>query len=250
MAQKVANSSAQRLVDEMDEDRATPRRAPARRQNGSRAVFAARQPRLHHRHQRRHRREGKLEADAEDRLRLQRDDRQHREREIAHGQRAAVEDDRAEHDQRHDQRALGADARAGGDVVGEGADHRGAGRPFLDRIVERQRRRQRQQPARDDEEDAGDQRHLHAGNGDDVEDAGFADEVLGVVGEEIALARHHRRGDRALVAADDRVDAQRQPIARVVDRRAERAGARPRRPAAAATLIAPSVEPTAPTPAK
>ena len=210
-----------RLVDEMDEERAAPRRAPARRQERVAPRFAARLPRLHHRHQRRDRGERELEADAEDRLGLQRDDRQNAEREIAHRQRAAVEHDRAEHDQRHDQRALGADARAGGEVVGEGAEHRRAGRPFLDRISERQGRRQRQQAARDEEEDAGDQRHLHAGNGDDVEDSGLADEVLGVVGEEVALARHHRRGDRAFVAADDRIDPQRQAIARVVDRRAE-----------------------------
>ena len=82
-----------------------------------------------------------------------------------------------------------------------------------------------------------------------MEDAGLADEVLGVVGEEIALARHHRRGDRAFVAADDRIDPQREAIARLIDRRAERwrqgasvGGGR--------TAIAPSVEPTAPTPAK
>ena len=206
VAQAVATSSAARLV------RRGRRRAPRgggrprlRQERIGVASPMPREPRLHHRDQRRDGGERELEADAEDRLGLDRDDREHREREIAHGQRAPVEDDRAEHDQRHDQRALGADARAGRDVVEERADHRDARRPFLDRIVERQRRRQRQQAARDDEEDAGDQRHLHAGNRDDVEDAGLADEVLGVVGEEVALARHHGGGDRALVAADDRV---------------------------------------------
>ena len=251
VAQSVANSSAERLVDEMRRQArcaAAAGRDAARK--GSRAVVVPRQARLHHRDQRADRGERKLKADAEDRLGLQRDDRQHGEREIAHGERAAVEDHRAEHDQRHDQRALGADARAGRDVVEERADHRDAGRPFLDRIAQRERRRQREQAPRDDEEDAGDQRHLHAGNGDDVEDAGLADEVLGVVGEEVALARHHRRGDRAFVAADDGVDAQREPIARLVDRREEALPPRARRAAAAARVIAPSVEPTAPTPSK
>ncbi len=203
----------------MHEKRAAPGRANARRQERIGALLDAREPRLHHRDERADRGEGELEADAEDRLRLQRDDRQHGEGEIAHGQRAPVEDDGAEHDQRHDQRALGADARAGGEVVAKRAEHRDAGRPFLDGVAQGQRRRQRQQPPRDDEEDAGDQRHLHAGDGDDVEDAGLADEVLGVVGEEIALARDHRRGDGALVAADDRVDAQGEAVARLIDRR-------------------------------
>ena len=59
--------------------------------------------------------------------------------------------------------------------------------PILDRIVKRERRRPRHEAARDEEENAGDQRHLHARNRDDVKDARFADEVLGVVGEEVAL---------------------------------------------------------------
>ncbi len=54
-----------------------------------------------------------------------------------------------------------------------------------------------------------------------MEDAGFADEVPGIVGEEVALARHHRRCDRALVAADDRVHPEREAIARLIDGRAE-----------------------------
>ena len=192
---------------------------------GVRPLFRAREARLHHGDQRTHRREGKLEADAEDRLGLQRDDRQGREGEVAHGERATVENDGAEHDQRHDQRALGADARAGREIVESRADHRGDRRPFLDRIVQRERRREREQAARNEEENAGDQRHLHAGDGDDMEDAGLADEVLGVVGEEVALARHHRRRDGALVAADDRVDAQGEAIARLIDR-----GGKPPRP--------------------
>ena len=44
---------------------------------------------------------------------------------------------------------------------------------------------------------------------------------LGVVGEKVAFARDHRRRDRALVAADDRVDPERQTVARLVDRGVE-----------------------------
>ena len=221
VAHSVAKQEPERLVDEMAEERAAPGRANADGQERIGALVEAREPRLHHRDERADRGEGELETDAEDRLRLQRDDRQHGEREIAHRQRAPVEDDGAEHDQRHDQRALGADARAGGDVVEDRAEHRDAGRPFLDGIAQRQRRRQREKAPREDEENAGDQRHLHAGDGDDVEDAGLANEVLGVVGEEIALARDHRRGDGALVAADDSVDAQGEAVARLIDRSEE-----------------------------
>ena len=180
-----------------------------------------RDPRLHDRDQRGDRSERELEADAENGLRLDRDDRENREGEIAHGQRPPVHDHGAEHDQGHEERPLGADARAGRDVVKDRSRHGDRGRPFLDRIVKRQRRRQRQKPPGDDKEDSRDQRHLHAGNRDDVEDAGFSDEVPGVVGEKVALSRHHRRRDRAFVAADDRVDPERQAIARLIDRGVE-----------------------------
>ena len=59
-----------------------------------------------------------------------------------------------------------------------------------------------------------------------MENAGLADEVLGVVREEIALARDHRRGDRALVAADDRVDAHSEAVARPIDRSEKALGPR------------------------
>ena len=195
------------------------RRGPAPlRHKGIGVALETGEPRLHHRNQGRHRGERELKADAENRLRFDRDDGQDREGEVAHSERPPVHDHRAEHDQRHHERALGANARAGGDIVKQRARHRDAGRPFLDRVFERERRRQREQAARYDEEDSGDERHLHAGYCDDVEYSGLADEVLGVVGEEVALSRHHGRGDRALVAADDRVDPLGEAIARLIDR--------------------------------
>ena len=237
----------ERLVDEMKQPPAR-RRTPLRRERIGPALIA-REPRLQHRDQRADRGEGQLEADAEDRLRLQRDHREHGEAEIAHRQRAPVGDDRAEGDQRHDQRAFGPDARAGADVIGDRAEDRDSRRPFLDRMMQRERRREREQPPRGPEEDARDQRHLHAGDGDDVEDAGLADEIPRVARQEIALAGHHRRGDRAFVAADDRLDPRRERVARMVDRGAE---AQPERRLGGRRRggIAPSVEPTAPTPAK
>ncbi len=178
------------------------------------------------------------------------DHREDGEGEVAHGQRPPVHDHRAEHDQRHHQRPLGADARAGGDVVEERARHGDGGRPFLDRVGQRERRRQRQQPARHDEENPRDQRHLHAGDGDDVEDAGLANEVLGVVGEEVALARHHGGGDRALVAADDPADPQARGRCGRGRSAAEKRWLRLASAGGGSTCTCPSVEPTAPTPAK
>ena len=221
VAQAVARMKRERPVEEMGDEAPALRAFAPLRHEWIGIDVMGREPRLHHRDQRRDSGERKLEADAENRLRLDRDDGKHREGEIAHGQRAPVHDHRAEHDQRHDERPLGADARAGRDIVEERAGHGDQSRPFLDRIAERKRRRQRQQPARHDEENPRHQRHLHAGNGDDVEDAGLADEVLGVVGEEVALARHHRRRDRAFVAADDRIDPEREAVARLVDRSME-----------------------------
>ena len=190
---------------------------PRSRQERIGVALHPREPRLHHRDQRQHCGERQLKADAEDRLRFDRDDGEDREGEIAHGERPPVHDDGAQHDQRHHQRPLGADPRAGGDVVEDRADHRHDGRPFLDRISQRQRRRQRKQAPRHDEEDPSDQRHLHAGNRDDVKDARFADQVLGVVRQEVALSGDHGGGDRPLVAADDGVDAQGEAVAGMVD---------------------------------
>ena len=54
-----------------------------------------------------------------------------------------------------------------------------------------------------------------------MEDAGLSDEVPGVVGEKVALSRHHGGRDCAFVAADDRIDPERQAIARLIDRGVE-----------------------------
>ncbi len=50
-----------------------------------------------------------------------------------------------------------------------------------------------------------------------MKDPRLADEVLGVGGKKVAFAGHHRRRDRALVAADDRIDPQGEAVARLVD---------------------------------
>ena len=177
------------------------------------------QTRLHHRDERRHGGEGKLETHPEHRLRLPGHDGEHGEGQVAHGQSAPVEDDGAEHDQRHDQRAFGPDARPGAKIVGAGAQHRDDGRELLDRNPQRQNRDQSQQTTRDDEENPGDQRHLHAGDGDDMENAGFADQVFCVLREKIALAGDHGRADGALVAANRRTHPQSQTVADSVHRR-------------------------------
>ena len=144
-----------------------------------------------------------------------------RERQVAHGQGVAVEQHGGEQDQRHRQCALGADARAGHHVVADGRHHRRGRRPFLDGVAQGERAVQRQQAPQADEKDAGDERHLHAGDGDDVENAGLADRILCGLGDEVALAGHHGGGDGAGIATDDGVDAARQCVAGAVDCHAE-----------------------------
>ena len=117
----------------------------------------------------------------------------------------------------HHERALGADARARADVVENGAEHGERRRPFLDRIIQRKSLRHRQQAPKADEEDARDERHLNAGNGDDVKYAGPANEILGVFGQQVALAGHHGGGDRARIAFDDSIDPHRQGVAHAID---------------------------------
>ena len=165
--------------------------------------------------------ERKLEARAEQRLGLEEDHEEGREGEIAHRHRRPVEENRDQHDDRHDQRALRADARARREVVENGAEDRERRRPFLDRVIERERAREREDAPQPDEEDAGDEAHLNAGDRDDVKNPGLADELLGVVGKEVALAAHHRRGDRAGVALQPLIDARGERIAEAVDSREE-----------------------------
>ena len=50
-----------------------------------------------------------------------------------------------------------------------------------------------------------------------MEDAGLSNEVSGVIGKKVALSGHHRGRDCALVAANDRVDPERQTVARLID---------------------------------
>ena len=85
------HQQAQAACERSSETR--PRGAGSRpgRKIGIGIALHAREPRFHHRDQRRHRREGKLEAHAEDRLRLDGDDGEDREGEIAHGERAPVQ---------------------------------------------------------------------------------------------------------------------------------------------------------------
>ena len=55
-----------------------------------------------------------------------------------------------------------------------------------------------------------------------MEDAGLANELARLVGEEVALSGDHRGRHRALIAADDGEDTLRQRIAGAVDRRGRR----------------------------
>ena len=168
--------------------------------------------------ERRHSCEGQLEARAHDRFRLDQNDERGGDGEVAHGQRLPVEEDRRQHDYSHEQRAFGANPRSRREIVKNGARDGESRRPFLDRIGERQRLAQSQDPPQADKKNRCDKRHLDAGNCDDMKNPGLADDLLGFAGEKIALAGDHRCGNGSRIAANDRIDAARQRIAAAIDR--------------------------------
>ncbi len=153
--------------------------------------------RFMHRHQCRNRGKGQLKSSSQQSFRLQQNDAQSREGEVAHGQGFAVQQHRAKHDQGHDQRPLGADPRATEQRVGERPDHGKAGRPFSDRPLQGQRGAQAEQASHQPKQQAGHQTHLDAGDGHKMKNSGFADQLAQALIEHATLARDHGNGNGA-----------------------------------------------------
>jgi hypothetical protein len=82
----------------------------------------------------------------------------------AQGQHRPVEHDAHEHNGDHDERALRGHLGAGQDQIKRGYQERAGRRPFFDRHAVGKSRDQRQQRAQDEEDDAGDDRHVIAGD--------------------------------------------------------------------------------------
>ena len=104
--------------------------------------------------------------------------------------------------------------------VREGADGPRDGRPFADVIAERDRRDEREHEARREEHGAGHDRHVQAGDGQDVNEAGVAIGGIRCLRDAAALARYERDGDRALLAGEDGRDALGDRLAEPIEGRA------------------------------
>ena len=103
----------------------------------------------------------------------------------------------SEHHAPHDQRALGRRRPAGETGIEHGREDRERGRPFLDRIAQRHPRHERQRKAQSEEEQAGGDRDMQAGDRQQVRQAGIAHGVE-VGGAQRGLVAHRQRdGDGA-----------------------------------------------------
>ena len=162
-----------------------------------------------------------LEARAEQRFGLARQHDERRQRQVAHAQRRPVDEDRAEHDEGHDQRPLGRHLGPGEDAIGGRAEHGDRGGDLLHRPQQRERRDRGEKGARQPEDGSRRQHHVQAGDRDDVVDAGGAQSLVGVLVDQPALAGDERRRDGAGLAADRFGDAAREIGARRIHRRGE-----------------------------
>ena len=192
---------------------------------GWRAVMH-RYMRLVHRNQSRHGGKGKLKSRAQQSLRLQQYHGHCREGEIAHGQGLPVKDNRAKHDERHDQSPLGANPRAGKAIVSNSSRHGEARRPFADRPLQSQRRTEAQKAAHQPEQQARDETHLDSRNGYKVKNSRFADNLANALIEHAALARDHRHRHSTAFAGNGPQNIARHPISQSIQRHAEALGCR------------------------
>ena len=167
-----------------------------RRRCGPRALPS--RPGLVEGHEADHRQEGHLEAGRQDRLRLEDEDRQGRERDVAHAEGGPVEDHGQRHDGEHEEGALRRHVSPGDQQVGEGDEERARRRPLLDRMAQRQRGKERQQRADEPEGRAADKAHVEPRDRQDVVESGGAKVLVDPLGDVGPLAIHQRRRDARL----------------------------------------------------
>jgi hypothetical protein len=185
--------------------------APKRGAGAERGIGAGahpRQPAFVARDQRQCRRERHLEARVHDCFRREQQHQERCDRHRAQGQDRPIEHDADEHDRDHDERPLGRHLRAGQDEIKRGDDESSEGRPLLDRRAVGQPGNERKDRAHDKEHDAGDHRHVVAGDRQYVADAGTEHCVVDRRRDRVALAGDESGGDRAGIAAEHRADAQ------------------------------------------
>jgi hypothetical protein len=126
---------------------------------------------------------------------------------VRQGQHRPVEHDADQNDRDHNKRALRRDLGAGQHQIKRSHDQGAEGRPFLDRHAVGEAGDQRQQRAQNEEHDAGDHRHVIAGDRKNVADAGDEHGVVEVRRDRVALAGDQGRRDRPDVARQHGADA-------------------------------------------
>jgi hypothetical protein len=136
---------------------------------------------------------------------------------VRQGQHRPVEHDADQNDRDHNKRALRCDLGAGQHQIKRSHDQGAEGRPFLDRHAVGEAGDQRQQRAQNEEHDAGDHRHVIAGDRKNVADAGDEHGVVEVRRDRVALAGDQGRRDRPDVARQHGADASVDRIADALD---------------------------------
>jgi hypothetical protein len=154
------------------------------------------------------------------------DDDDCRTSEIAHGQRASVEQHGHQHDGQHDERAHGSNHHAGYQQVGENRKKCGKGCIFPDRMAGGKIRECGEQSAHQSHDRTRHQRHMQAGYGDDVIDACLAHRLVYFFGNACPHTDDQRCRDFAFWPADAVPDAPGNRLPPPLDRSTDASGQR------------------------
>jgi hypothetical protein len=145
------------------------------------------------------------------------EDDHRRERDRAQAEGRPVDQHRDEDHRCHDEGALGGDAGAREEQVGEAGGERGGGGDLLERQAQGEDRHQREAVADQAEDEAGQEAHVQAGDREQMREVGGAqiDEGAGI--DAGAVAGQDRGGEAAVLARDRRLDGARHAQAEAVD---------------------------------
>ena len=180
-------------------------------------ALGVRRPPFGHRHQRRHRGKRHLESRLSDRLGPPHQQHRRRQRHAPHGQRRPVQQHRRQRHRQHHKSPQRRRRRAADHQIEQRRHQRRARRPFLDRIIQRQSRKRRQQRPHKPEQPAAHQRHVQPRDRQHMRKPRIAQCRLVLVADATAFPGDQRGGDRPPRSGQCRTDARRHARAQVVD---------------------------------
>ncbi len=149
--------------------------------------------------------EGHLEAWAEQRLRAQQKHQQSRQGHRPQGERPQVREHRPQHHRHHDESALGRDIAPRKGEVARGRRQRAHRRDLLAGPMMAAERDQQQRHAQGSEDEAGQQSHVQARNGQKMREVRAAQGLERLLPDATAVAGHQRRGKAADFARQPRL---------------------------------------------